>query len=54
MVMNDAAATSLVRVATRRPAFRRVLTIRLIVLVMFAVELAWIGGLSVVLYEVIR
>jgi hypothetical protein len=54
MVMNDAAATSLVRVAPRRPALQRALAIRLIAVVMFAVELAWIGGLGLVVYEVMR
>jgi hypothetical protein len=54
MVVNDAAATSLVRVATRRPALRRALAIRLIAVVVFAVELAWIGGLGLAFYEVMR
>jgi hypothetical protein len=54
MVMNDAAATSLVGAATRRPALRRISAARLIVVAVIALELAWVGGLSVLLYEVIH
>ena len=52
--MNDAAATSLVGAAPRRAAARRIPAARLIVLAVVALELAWVGGLSVLLYEVIH
>jgi hypothetical protein len=52
--MNDAAATSLVSAAPRRLALRRITAARLIVAGVIALETAWVGGLSVLVYEVIR
>jgi hypothetical protein len=52
--MNDAAATSLVSAASRNTAARRVSAARLIAVAVVALELAWVGGLAVLLYEVIQ
>jgi len=52
--MNDAAATSLVSAAHGRTAVRRIPAARLIALAVVALEIAWVGGLSVLLYEVIH
>jgi hypothetical protein len=52
--MNDAAATSLVSAAPRRPTVRRISAARLIAVGVVALELAWIGGLSLLLYVVIH
>jgi hypothetical protein len=52
--MNDAAATSLVSAASRGPAVRRISAARLIAVAVVALELAWVGGLSVLLYAVIH
>ena len=50
--MSDTAATHLVGAESRR-AVRKVSGTRLIVFAVLAVELAWISGLSVLLYEVL-
>ena len=52
--MNDAAATSLVSAAPRRAASRRISAARLIAAAVVALELVWVGGLSILLYEVIH
>jgi hypothetical protein len=52
--MNDAAATSLVSAASRRPAVRRISAARLIAVAVVALELAWVGALGAVLYVVIH
>jgi hypothetical protein len=54
MLMNDAAATSLVGAASRRPALWRISPARLIVVAVLALELAWVGGISALLYVVIH
>lgn len=52
--MNDAAATSLVSAASRHPAVRRISAARLIAVAVVALELAWVGALSVLLYVVVH
>lgn len=52
--MNDAAATSLVNAAPRRATARRISTARLIAVAVVAIELVWVGGLSLLVYEVIH
>jgi hypothetical protein len=52
--MNDAAATSLVTAAPRRARAKRITAARLIAVAVVALELAWVAGLSVLLYVVIH
>jgi hypothetical protein len=51
--MNDA-ATSLVGAARIRPVARRISAARLIVAGVLMVEAAWVAGLALVVYEVVR